>query len=181
MLKFIQQMTGKAAMSWSLASLLAIAGVTGSASAQAALGPQAASCEKNASAVLVHVNGFKSRTGVLRVQLYAANPRTFLEKKKYLERVELPVTRQGAMNVCVAVPGPGNYALYVRHDANGSGKSDRSDGGGFSGNPQVSLTDLAFKRKPPLAKTQFAVGGSTREIGVTLNYVQGLSFKPVGS
>ena len=181
MSKFIQQLTGKATIAWSTASLLALAAVANPASAQAALGPQAQACEKNQSAVLVHVNGFKTRSGTLRVQLYAANSRTFLEKKQYLERIELPVTRSGAMNVCVAVPGPGNYALYVRHDANGSGKSDRADGGGFSGNPSLSLTDLAFKRKPSLSKTQFAVGDKTREIGVTLNYIQGLSFKPVGS
>ena len=149
--------------------------------AAAALGPQAEVCDSNGSAVLVQVEGFKARTGILRVQLYEANPKTFLEKKQYLQRVEVPVTRTGAMNVCVSVPRPGNYALYVRHDLNGSGKSDRSDGGGFSGNPSVSLTDLAFKRKPDLRKTQFSVGEQTRQIHVVLNYVQGLSFKPIGA
>jgi uncharacterized protein (DUF2141 family) len=160
------------------ATLVAVASP---AAAQAALGPQAAACEKNDSAVLVHVDGFRARTGTLRVQLYVADSRTFLEKRQYLERIEIPVTRSGAMNVCVAVPRPGNYALYVRHDVNGSGKSDKSDGGGFSGNPKVSLSDLIFKRKPPLSQTQFSVGGNTREISVVLNYVQGLSFKPIGS
>ncbi len=149
--------------------------------AAAALGPQAQVCDNNGSAVLVEVDGFKTRTGVLRVQLYEANPKTFLEKRQYLERIELPVTRSGAMNVCVSVPRPGNYALYVRHDVNGSGKSDRSDGGGFSGNPKVSLWDLAAKRKPEMSKTQFSVGGQTRQIHVVLNYVQGLSFKPIGA
>ncbi|PZU58469.1 MAG: hypothetical protein DI547_10360 [Sphingobium sp.] len=160
---------------------LALAAAGTSAEAAAALGPQAAACDRNESAVLVHVEGFKARTGILRVQLYEANPRTFLEKKQYLERIELPVTRAGEMNVCVAVPKPGNYALYVRHDVNGSGKSDRSDGGGFSGNPKVSLMDLAFKRKPDLEKTRFAVGGSTAQIKVILNYVQGMSFRPIGA
>jgi uncharacterized protein (DUF2141 family) len=159
---------------------LALAGAPVSAGA-AALGPQADVCDRNGSAVLVHVEGFKVRTGILRVQLYEANPKTFLEKKQYLDRIEVPVTKGGAMNVCVAVPRPGNYALYVRHDVNGSGKSDKSDGGGFSGNPQVSLMDLAFKRKPDMSKTRFAVGGATTEIKVILNYVQGLSFKPVGA
>jgi len=149
--------------------------------AEAALGPQASACNTNRSAVLVHVDGFKARTGVLRVQLYEANPATFLEKKQYLERIELPVTKGGPMNVCVAVPKAGNYALYVRHDVNGSGKSDRSDGGGFSGNPKVSIWDLAAKRKPDMEKTKFAVGQSTKEISVVLNYVQGLSFKPIGA
>lgn len=150
-------------------------------SAATALGPQAQVCDSNRSAVLVHIDGFKARSGVVRVQLYEANPKTFLEKRQYLERIELPVTRNGAMDVCVTVPRPGNYALYVRHDVNGSGKSDRSDGGGFSGNPKVSLWDLAAKRKPEMSKTQFAVGESTRQIHVVLNYVQGLSFKPIGA
>ncbi len=160
-------------------SLMA-AGVAPSAQAQAAIGPQAAMCEKNESAVLVKVEGFKSRTGTLRVQLYEANPRTFLEKGKYLQRIDLPV-HQGQMNVCVMVPHPGNYAVSVRHDVNGSGKSDLSDGGGISGNPAMSLFDIMAKRKPDLNVAKFAVGGSTREIRVVLNYKQGLSFKPIGA
>lgn len=164
-----------------LAMLAALCLGAAPASAGAALGPQAAVCERNGSAVLVHVEGFKARTGILRVQLYAANPKTFLEKRQYLQRIELPVTSAGPMNVCVSVPRPGEYALYVRHDLNGSGKSDKSDGGGFSGNPKLSVWDLAFKRKPDLKETGFRVGDSTKEIKVILNYVQGLSFKPVGA
>ncbi|WP_336965733.1 DUF2141 domain-containing protein [Sphingobium aquiterrae] len=163
----------------SMGALAALIVAATPATAGAALGPQAAACDRNGAAVLVHVDGFKARTGILRVQLYAANERTFLEKRQYLERIEVPVTRSGAMDVCVSVPRPGNYALYVRHDVDGSGKSDRSDGGGFSGNPSVSLSDLVFKRKPALSKTQFAVGDSTRRVDVVLNYVQGLSFKPL--
>jgi uncharacterized protein (DUF2141 family) len=160
---------------------LAMAGSPAVAGA-AAIGPQAGVCESNGSAVLVQVEGFKTRSGVLRVQLYEANPKTFLEKKQYVERIEVPVTKAGAMNVCVSVPKPGNYALYVRHYVEGKGESsNRSDGGGFSGNPSVSLMDLAFKRKPDLNKTKFTVGGSTAEIRVVLNYVQGLSFKPIGA
>lgn len=161
-------------------SLMAL-GVAATPATAQAIGPQAAHCDRGEAAVLIHVEGMKARTGILRVQLYEANPRTFLEKGKYVERIEFPVPRSGPLNVCVAVPKPGNYALYVRHDLNGSGKSDKSDGGGFSGNPKLSLMDLAFKRKPDLAKAQFSVGSSTREIRVILNYVQGLSFKPLGA
>lgn len=180
MLKVLPRKGFRTAAAPLAASLLALGAAASPATAQA-IGPQAAACNRNAAAVLVHIEGLKARTGVLRVQLYEANPKTFLEKKQHLERIELAVPRSGPLDVCVAVPKPGNYALYVRHDANGSGKSDRSDGGGFSGNPRLSLTDLAFKRKPDLSKTQFAVGNSTREIRVILNYVQGLSFKPLGA
>src|SRR3546814_4960339 len=51
------------------------------------------------------------------------NPGTFLEKGKWLARIQVPVTGNGPMNVCVPVPKPGNYAVYVRHDRNGNGKS----------------------------------------------------------
>ena len=162
------------------ASLAALANA-GPAFAQRAIGPQAAACDRNESAVLVKVEGFKSRTGVLRVQLYEANPRTFLEKGQYLQRIDIPVQRSGPMNVCVAVAKPGNYAVSVRHDVNGSGKSDLSDGGGISGNPSMSLMDILAKRKPDLGVAKFTVGGATREIRVVLNYKQGFSFRPIGA
>ncbi len=143
----------------------------------ATLGPAAALCDSNATAVLVDVRGFKARTGTLRVQIYNAD-KSYLEKRKWLERVDVPV-RGGAMQVCVPVKGPGNYVVSVRHDINGNGKSDKSDGGGLSGNPDMKLTDFIFKRKPKLAQVSFAVGGSTKRVPITLNYVNGLAFDPV--
>lgn len=166
-----------------LAGLLA-AGAAGAlvapvAAQGAALGPSASLCNSNATAVLVDVRGFKARSGTLRVQIYAANPKTYLEKRQWIERVDLPVSRTGAMQVCVPVKGPGNYVLSVRHDLNGNGKSDRSDGGGMSGNPDMKLTDLIFKRKPKLAAVSFSVGAATRRVPVTLNYLQGGAFDPI--
>lgn len=164
-----------------LASAAMGAGLAMPASAQAnTLGPAAARCNANDTAVLVEVNGFKARTGTLRVQLYASNAKTYLEKGKWLERVDVPVTRAGAMRVCVPVDKPGNYLVSVRHDMNGNGKSDRSDGGGFSGNPDMKLSDVVFKRKPSLTQTTFAVSAATRRVGVVLNYLKGMSFEPVG-
>lgn len=145
----------------------------------ATLGPAAALCNSNASAVLVDLQGFKARTGTVRVQIYAAVEKTFLEKRKWLERVDVPVSRTGPMQVCVPVQTPGNYVISVRHDLNGNGKSDRSDGGGLSGNPDMKLTDFIFKRKPKLSQVDFAVGNTTRRVPITLNYIRGLSFEPV--
>jgi hypothetical protein len=62
---------------------------------------------------------------------------------------------------------------------NGNGKSDRSDGAGLSGNPDMKVSDFIFKRKPKLAEVSFAVGGATKRVPVVLNYVNGLSFDPV--
>jgi uncharacterized protein (DUF2141 family) len=150
--------------------------VVAPAAAQAALGPDAASCRTGARepAVLVNVDGFKNRDGRVRVQLYPANSH-FLEKGKWLRRIDLPVTGSGPMKVCVAVPEAGNYATAVRHDTKGNG-SDWNDGGGFSRNPDISLFDL----KPKYQEVAISVGNSVRPIDVVLNYRQGLSIKPVG-
>ncbi|WP_447750915.1 DUF2141 domain-containing protein [Sphingopyxis fribergensis] len=144
----------------------------------AALGPSAALCNSNATAVQVDVRGFKQRTGTVRVQIYSANS-GYLEKRKWLERVDVPVSRAGTMSICVPVKQQGNYVISVRHDMNGNGKSDRSDGAGLSGNPDMKVSDFIFKRKPKLTQVSFAVGGATKRVPVVLNYVNGLSFDPV--
>jgi uncharacterized protein (DUF2141 family) len=151
--------------------------VAPAAAAQAALGPDAPACDAGANrpAVLVNVNGFKHRSGRVRVQLYGSNPSDFLEKGKKLRRIDLPVTGTGAMAVCVAVPAPGTYAVAVRHDADGNGKSGWNDGGGFSNNPKLSLMSL----KPSHRATAISVGRSVKPISVVLNYRSGLSVGPV--
>jgi uncharacterized protein (DUF2141 family) len=79
----------------------------------------------------------------------------------------------------VPVPAPGRYAVSVRHDINGSGKTDKSDGGGMSGNPHLSLFDLMFKRKPLPDQVAVQVVSGVRVVPVTLNYLSGGSFRPV--
>jgi uncharacterized protein (DUF2141 family) len=157
--------------------LVALALVAPAASAEAALGPDAAACTPGGKrpAVLVSVNGFKNRVGRVRVQLYGNNPADFLATGKKLRRIDLPVTGNGAMNVCVAVPSAGTYAIAVRHDADGNGKSGWNDGGGFSNNPKISLFDL----KPSLRETAISVGQGVKPVNVVLNYRRGLSIGPV--
>lgn len=154
-----------------------MATVQPAAAEAATLGPSAHLCDNNASAVLVDVSGFKARSGTLRVQLYSAD-RTYLDKGAWLERVDVPVG-SGSMRVCLPVKQSGNYVVSVRHDLNGNGKSDRSDGGGLSGNPDMKLMDFISKRKPALSEVNFSVGATTRRVPVILNYVSGLSFRPV--
>lgn len=149
----------------------------GTAAPAAALGPDAPACNEGRPAVLVSVNGFKARTGNLRVQLYGSDPKAFLNKGGRLRRIDLPVTAAGAMNVCVAVPRPGTYAIAVRHDVNGdNAQHDWSDGGGFSNNPRLSLLHL----KPSLGDTAFAVGNGVKAINVVLLYRHGFSIGPEG-
>lgn len=131
-------------------------------------------CARNDSALLVRVGGFKATRGMLRVQVYGSNPADFLAKGKKLRRVDVPVSA-GYMEVCVDVPGPGNYAVAVRHDADGNGKSGWSDGGGFSRNPRISLIHL----KPAFNDVVIQVGRGVRPVDVVLNYRRGLSIGPV--
>ena len=155
----------------------ALALVATAVPAQAALGPDAPSCRAGASepAVLVNVTGFKNRSGRLRVQLYGSNPADFLAKGKKLRRIDLPVTDTGSMKVCVAVPRSGNYAIAVRHDADGNGKSGWNDGGGFSRNPRISLLDL----KPSYQEVSIPVGYGVKPVDVVLNYRTGLRIGPI--
>jgi uncharacterized protein (DUF2141 family) len=155
----------------------ALAFVVPATAAGAALGPDAASCRAGADepAVLVNVSGFKTRSGNVRVQLYGGDPADFLAKGKWVRRVDLPVTASGPMKVCVALPRAGNYAVAVRHDVDGNGKSSMSDGGGFSRNPNISL----LKLKPRFQQTVIAVDHGVTPVNVILNYKQGLTVGPI--
>lgn len=160
------------------AAVLAAAIAFSAVPAAAALGPDAAACSSGANrpAMLVSVNGFKNRVGKLRVQLYGGDPKTFLERGAKLKRIDLPVTRSGAMNVCVALPKAGTYAIAVRHDADANGKTNWNDGGGFSGNPKLSI----LKLKPSYRSAAVAVNGGVKVVPVVLNYRSGLSIAPIG-
>lgn len=132
-------------------------------------------------AMLVRITGFKARTGTVRVQSYGGDPAHFFDKGSYLRRIDRPVPAQGPLEVCVPVAGPGDYAVSVRHDLNGSGKTDHADGGGMSGNPRLSLIDVMFKRRPDPDRVAVAVGRGVRVVPVTLNYLQGGRFEPVAT
>jgi uncharacterized protein (DUF2141 family) len=80
------------------------------------------------------------------------------------------------MNVCVALPRAGSYAVAVRHDLNGNNKSgDWNDGGGFSRNPSISLLRL----KPTYNQVAVPVANGVKPVSVILNYRNGLSIGPV--
>ena len=143
------------------------------------LGPHAARCDNGQSSVIVNVTGFRNRGGTVRVQIFTANQETYLQRRQWLTRVDLPVTASGDMAICMPVPRAGNYVISVRHDANGNGSSDRSDGGGFSGNPNMGLTDIVLRRRPPLARVSFAVANAPARQNVVLNYVQGTRVGPI--
>lgn len=144
------------------------------------LGPDAAACARGDSpAILINVVGFKNRAGTVRARTFGGSPSTWFDKRYLLKRTLADVPSSGPVAICMPVPGPGTYAVDIRHDIDGTGKTDKSDGAGASGNPQVSLFDVLFKRKPPADKVAVHVGGGVTSITVVLKYLSGGSVKPV--
>ncbi|MBA4756943.1 DUF2141 domain-containing protein [Sphingosinicella sp.] len=160
-----------------VASTVVLGAFSTPAVAQTIIGPDAAACAPGARgpAALVRVYGFKDREGNLRVQVYSDKPDEFLEKGKYLKRIQLPMTASGDMNVCMALPRFGEFSMVVLHDRDVNGKlSVSKDGVGFSGNPKLGLS------KPDYDDAMFVARDGVTVVDVILNYRQGLfSVKPL--
>jgi len=152
---------------------LALGAAPGAALAQ--IGPDAAACRGGRPSILVNVDGFSQRTGNVRVAIYGSDPGSFLARGRTLRKIDLPVSRGGPMRICVAVPQPGRYAVAVRHDVDGNGRSGWNDGGGFSRNPRMSLVNL----RPSYGNVAINVGPGVLGVNVVLNYRFGLSIRPV--
>lgn len=119
-------------------------------------------------AVLVKVTGFKPTNGRVRVQSYYGTKEQWLKKGAWLSRIEVPVTGAN-MTFCVPVAKAGEYAIAIRHDVNGNGKTDlTSDGGGMSNNPSISIFNLG---KPSYTKTKFPVGNDVKTISINMKYL----------
>ena len=166
------KLTSKAAL-FGLAAAGAASILPAPASAQ--LGSDAGVCRSGGQAVLVTVNGLRARTGNIRVAIYGSDPRRFLARGQTLRKINVPVTGAGPMRICVALPGPGRYAVAVRHDVNANNHSDWGDGGGFSRNPRISLTNL----RPSFNNVAIDVGRGVTPVNVVLNYRFGLAIRPV--
>lgn len=144
------------------------------------VGPDAGVCTSGAgSAILVRVEGLKDRVGPVRVRTFTGSPENYFDKKKTLKRVELTPPSAGPVEVCMAVPGPGVYAVDIRHDINRNGDTDKSDGAGASGNPKISLFDILFGKRPDASKVGVRVGNGVVPINIQVKYLQGGSFRAV--
>jgi uncharacterized protein (DUF2141 family) len=119
-------------------------------------------------AVMVTVDGVKNSAGLIRVQSYRATPADWLQKGRWLSRIEVPA-RTGTMTFCMPVPGAGRYAIAVRHDVNGNGDTDiMSDGGAMSNNPSINIFNLG---KPSVSRTAFAVDNGVKAIRLQMRYL----------
>lgn len=144
------------------------------------LGPDAAVCAAgNSPAILVNVTGLKNRAGTVRARTFGGSPTTWFNKKFALKRTQIVTPSAGAISICMPVPKPGTYAVDIRHDVNNNGDTDRADGGGASGNPNISLWDVVFGRKPSAETTSVQVGQGVTTINIVVKYASGGSIKPV--
>ena len=151
---------------------LAIAGLAAPAPAEAQyrqkITNDAAKCAAGAGpAVRVTVTDIKESKGTIRIQNYRGTKEDWLEKGKWIYRMEAPA-KAGSMTFCMPVPKPGTYAIAVRHDVNGNGDTDIfADGGAMSNNPSINIWNLG---KPSYKKTRFDVGPGVESISITMRY-----------
>ncbi|MEM9311622.1 MAG: DUF2141 domain-containing protein [Pseudomonadota bacterium] len=118
-------------------------------------------------AVRVTVRGIKSSTGTVRLQSYRATKADWLAKGKWINRIELPA-RKGSMTFCLPIPGPGDYAIAARHDANDNRQTDvTADGGAMSNNPSINIFNLG---RPGVDKTRFTIGDGVERMSITMLY-----------
>ena len=144
-------------------------------SSSAIVGADAPACEAGKPALLVRVIGLKQASGTLKLALYGSDQSVYLKKQGRLRRIKVPVSSRAPVNVCIAVPKPGRYAVAIHHDLNANGNKDISDGAGYSNNPKLSLTNL----KPAFTRTSVEVGSTPRKVSVVMQYRRGLSVGPV--
>lgn len=147
------------------------------------LGKAEAACRPNepGPALLIYAKGLKDRKGLLRAELYPPNDKDFLSddnillnEGKTFRRVDLNVPNSGDPVLCMRVPSAGRYSLSLLHDRDRNLKFGVfSDGIGFSGNPKLT------RSKPKAVSAMITAGAGITRINVTMNYLSGLSMKPV--
>jgi uncharacterized protein (DUF2141 family) len=133
-------------------------------------------------ALLVSAVGLKDHSGNLKLEVYPANDKDFLQDDKILiaqgktfRRVEEAVPPTGTPTICIRVPGPGTYGVSLLHDRDGNHKFNLSgDGVGFAGNHKLSWS------KPKAAASSVVAGAGLTRVPIVLNYRQGLlTFAPL--
>jgi uncharacterized protein (DUF2141 family) len=165
-----------------------LGGLAASAAAAQApiLGPDAAACRSgsNETALLVVIDGFKHRDGLVRAEVYPANDDDFLKldhrlkaEGKFFRRIEVAPPRSGPAKICVRLPEPGDYAVVALHTTNVETHrrkfNFREDGVGFVNNPRLGLN------QPKAERVSLTARRGVNEEVVILNYLRGLAMRPI--
>ena len=126
-----------------------------------------ATCQGDPSDTKLHVviQGVRKAEGLMTATLYGDDPAKFLkgggELKVWREPAQAPVTE-----MCVWLPGPGNYAVAIYHDNKSAMKFTKgalgmpNQGYGFTRNPKLFLGPPSLKA----AIFPAAVGETTQVI-----------------
>ncbi len=127
-----------------------------------------APCQGSGPAVWLNVTDLEPANGTLRIQLYRGTRADWLESGRWLNRIEVPV-RASTMQICMPVPAAGDYAIAIRHDVNGNGRTDlSSDGGGMSNNPSINIFNLG---RPGIDRTRFTIGREVKPMAIRMRYM----------
>jgi len=142
------------------------------------LGSDAAACTGTAPgpAILATVTGLKDRTGTLKLELYPPNEKDFLagdddlaREGKFFRRVSIAPPASGDAAICIRVPRPGRYALFLGHDRDGKRKFNFwSDGAGFPSNHKIG------RARPKLVDALIDVGPGLTRTTIRAQYLRGL-------
>lgn len=162
--------TRLAAMTGSAA--IALAGLTFAAPAEAQyrekISHDPARCDAGKGpAVWVTITDVKKSQGTIRIQSYRATKQDWLEKGRWIYRMEAPA-KAGTMRFCMPLPAAGHYGIAVRHDLDGDGKTDIfGDGGAMSNDPSINIFNLG---RPSYKKVGFDVGNKVESITIRMRY-----------
>ena len=148
-----------------------------------ALGKAEGKCraDERGPALLIEPVGLKDRTGNLKLEVYPANDRDFLQddnilvsEGKTFRRVEVPVPTSDTFELCIRLPAPGPYSVMLLHDRDRNRKFGWSeDGVGFAGNPKLGWS------KPRAASAEVIAGPGITRVSIVLNYRHGLGMAPL--
>ncbi|MBX7541610.1 DUF2141 domain-containing protein [Qipengyuania sphaerica] len=118
-------------------------------------------------AVMVAITDIKESKGTIRIQSYRATKADWLEKGRWIYRMEAPA-KAGTMRFCMPLPAAGHYGIAVRHDLDGDGETDIfGDGGAMSNNPSINIFNLG---KPSYKKVGFDVANGVESISIRMRY-----------
>jgi uncharacterized protein (DUF2141 family) len=153
--------------------VLALAGAPARAQV---LGEDAAACTGGRGpAIRATITGIKDRKGTLNLELYPPNEQDFLQGDKTLAAAgkvfrRIKVTPPGpTATLCLRVPRPGRYALFLGHDRDGKRKFNFwSDGAGFPSNERIG------RARPKLSQSLIDVGPGITTTTIRVQYLRGL-------
>ncbi len=166
-----------------LIAAAAAAGLLPCAAPAQLLGSDAAACRGGGPAIQADIIGLKDRRGSLLLELYPATEADFLANDsklraegKTFRRVRTSVPDSGAVSMCLRIPGPGTYALFVQHDRDRKNKFNFwSDGAGLPSTGRIG------RAKPTLVAARVTVGAGVTVVPITMQYLHGFppSFGPL--